>query len=61
VAPRTLTAPPTDRANWRKLLRLCHPDAGGDSDLFVWVRNLQEHVAAELEAEAGGRGSYGTV
>jgi hypothetical protein len=29
------------------LLRLVHPDSGGSSDLFVWVRNLQEHVAGD--------------
>ena len=44
---RTLTAPPTDRALWKKLLRHVHPDAGGDGDLFVWVRELQEHVAGD--------------
>ncbi len=47
VSPRTLAAPPTDRRYWRRLLRLAHPDAGGDGDLFVWVRNLQEHVAGD--------------
>jgi hypothetical protein len=31
---------------WRKLLRLTHPDAGGDHDLFVWARELQERVRA---------------
>src|SRR5215211_1598373 len=30
---------------WKRLLRHVHPDAGGDGDLFVWVRELQEHVA----------------
>jgi hypothetical protein len=44
---RTVTAPPTDRGMWRKLLRCVHPDAGGDDALFVWVRNLQEHVAGD--------------
>lgn len=44
---RTATAPPADRSYWRRLIRRCHPDAGGDSDLFVWVRNLQEHVAGD--------------
>lgn len=48
--PRTATAPPTDRAYWRRLLRLVHPDAGGSSDLFVWVRNLQEYVAGDAIA-----------
>ncbi len=45
--PRTDTAPPTDRRYWRRLLRLAHPDAGGSSDLFAWVRNLQEYVAGD--------------
>ena len=44
---RTLTAPPTDRTYWRKVLRLAHPDSGGDEDLFIWLRNLQEHVAGD--------------
>src|SRR5215203_3304413 len=45
--PRTLTAPPTDRRYWRRLLRVVHPDAGGDGDLFVWTRALQEYVAGD--------------
>jgi hypothetical protein len=44
---RTATAPPTDRDHWRRLLRLCHPDQGGDHDLFIWVTNLKEHVAGD--------------
>jgi hypothetical protein len=47
VSPRALTAPPTDRRYWRRLLRLVHPDQGGSDDLFVWVRHLQEHVAGD--------------
>jgi len=27
---------------WRRLMRRCHPDAGGDEDLFVWVRELEQ-------------------
>jgi len=42
---RTLTPAPTDPRMWRRLLRLAHPDQGGTDDLFVWVRELQEHVA----------------
>jgi hypothetical protein len=49
--PRTQTALPTNRSMWCKLLRRCHPccppDAGGDADLFVWVRELQGHVAGD--------------
>jgi len=32
---------------WRRLLRLAHPDAGGDAALFVWCRHLQEYVAGD--------------
>jgi hypothetical protein len=41
---RTLAAAPTDRSMWRRLLRIVHPDTGGDEDLFIWTRNVQEHV-----------------
>lgn len=44
---RTLTALPTDRGYWRKLLRVVHPDHSGDHDLFVWVTALREHVAGD--------------
>lgn len=42
---RTLTAPPTDRSYWKRLLARVHPDQGGSDDLFVWARSLQEHVS----------------
>jgi hypothetical protein len=48
--PRTLTAPPTDRSMWRKLLRVVHPDSSpviGDGELFVWCRSLQEYVVGD--------------
>jgi hypothetical protein len=45
--PRTLTAPPTDRRYWRRLLRLVHPDGAGDHDLFIWTRSLFEHIAGD--------------
>ena len=32
---------------WRRLLRLTHPDAGGDEELFVWTRHLQELVVGD--------------
>jgi hypothetical protein len=32
---------------WRRLLRVCHPDGAGDDTLFVWVRELQQHVARD--------------
>jgi len=41
---------------WRRLLRHVHPDTGGDAELFVWVRNLQEHVAGDSIEEAPHRG-----
>jgi hypothetical protein len=44
---RTLTAPPTDRSYWKRLLRCVHPDHGGDAELFVWVRELQQHVTGD--------------
>ncbi len=44
---RTVTAPPTDRSMWRRLLRSVHPDAGGDHDLFIWTDALREHVAGD--------------
>ncbi len=47
MSPRILTAPPTDRSMWRRLLRLAHPDAGGDDALFVWCRHLQDYVAGD--------------
>jgi hypothetical protein len=36
--------PPTDRAMWRRLLARAHPDAGGDDELFVWAKSLEELV-----------------
>jgi hypothetical protein len=32
---------------WRLLLRRCHPDAGGTDDLFIWARELREHVTGD--------------
>jgi hypothetical protein len=32
---------------WRRLLRLAHPDGAGEHELFVWVRELHEHVAGD--------------
>ncbi len=45
--PRALTAPPTDRTMWRRLLRCVHPDTGGDHELFVWADALREYVAGD--------------
>jgi hypothetical protein len=44
---RTLTEPPTSRRMWRKVLKRCHPDHGGDGDLFIWVSNVYEHLAGD--------------
>lgn len=32
---------------WRRLVARCHPDQGGDHDLFVWAQNVREHVASD--------------
>jgi hypothetical protein len=29
---------------WRRLLARAHPDAGGDDELFVWAKSLEELV-----------------
>jgi hypothetical protein len=47
LTPHTLTAPPTDRGYWRRLLAAVHPDRGGDHDLFVWTTALHELVAGD--------------
>jgi hypothetical protein len=44
---RTLTAPPTDKRMWRRLMALVHPDRGGCHELFVWVTGLHEYVAGD--------------
>jgi hypothetical protein len=41
--------PPTDRAMWRRLLARVHPDAGGDEELFVWAKSLEELVRATAQ------------
>ena len=46
MSPRTATLPATDGAMWRKLLSRVHPDAGGEHELFIWTRAVQEHVLA---------------
>ena len=45
MAARTATPAPNDAAMWRRLLRLAHPDTGGDAGLFVWAREMQERIA----------------
>lgn len=34
------------------MLRLAHPDHGGEHDLFVWVQALREHVAGDYIEDA---------
>ena len=36
---RTLTPAPTDRSMWRRLLRVVHPDGGGDGDPVTTIRS----------------------
>jgi hypothetical protein len=55
VTPRTLTAAPTDRSMWRRLLRLTHPDGAGSHDLFIWARSLYEHVTGDAIEDARTR------
>ncbi len=47
MMPRTPTLPPTEPLMWRKLLARTHPDAGGNHELFIWTRNLQEVVCSQ--------------
>src|SRR3954470_17931102 len=47
-----------DRTYWRRLLATVHPDRdNGDSELFVWLTALREHVegCAQLELPASSR------
>lgn len=55
MTPRTLTPPPTDKAMWRRLMRLAHPDGAGEHDLFIWVKHVFEHVAGEPPVHDLGR------
>jgi hypothetical protein len=56
LSPRLDTVAPTDRSMWRMLLKRCHPDHGGEHDLFVWLQALYEHVAGNAIEDA--RTSY---
>ena len=38
---------------WRRLLARAHPDAGGDDELFVWAKSLEEVVARLSKAQDG--------
>lgn len=41
---RTQTAPPTDARLWRLILARCHPDAGGNEEVFVFAQGVREAV-----------------
>ncbi len=44
MTPRT-PAPLLDRSYWRRLMSVVHPDRdGGDSELFIFLQSLREHV-----------------
>jgi hypothetical protein len=32
---------------WKRVLRRCHPDTGGDHSLFIWVNSVFVHVAGD--------------
>lgn len=34
---------------WRRFLARVHPDAGGDEELFVWAKSLEELVCATAQ------------
>lgn len=45
----------SDKSMWRKLRAKCHPDSGGQHELFIWVDELREQVsilAWKLESHA---------
>jgi hypothetical protein len=49
MSPRTVCAPPTDAALWRRLTARAHPDAGGDHDLFIWANSVRDYVLSGVE------------
>jgi hypothetical protein len=50
MSPRVVTHPPDDKSMWRRLVARTHPDAGGDSDLFVWTMATREAICGALGA-----------
>lgn len=48
---RMATPALNDRSMWRRLFLRIHPDQGGDGELFVWTRELLEHIEGRT---AGG-------
>lgn len=53
---QTTTPAPTDAAMWRRLFLRVHPDQGGDGELFVWARELQERVMGGCGCAGAGFG-----
>lgn len=45
MSPRTQTKPIDDPKMWRRLIALTHPDRGGDGDVFIWVREVEQKVS----------------
>lgn len=44
----TLAPLATERAIWRRLKARAHPDAGGDHELFLFVKALEERLAGDV-------------
>lgn len=40
---------PSDKDMWKRLLKRCHPDTGGDHELFLWIQEVRRHVVEEPE------------
>ncbi len=57
MSPRTPALPPNDRGMWRKVIARCHPDAGGEHELFIWSMATRDVVCGgELGSEIPRRG-----
>lgn len=48
----TLTPAPTDKSMWSKVLLRCHPDHGGDDDLFICGHAARENIDSALVRRA---------
>ncbi len=56
MSPRTPTHPPNDPKMWRRLVARCHPDAGGDGELFIWAAATRDTICGgELGSETPRR------
>jgi hypothetical protein len=57
MSPNTPTHPPNHPGMWRKVIARCHPDAGGEHDLFIWSMATRDVVCGgELGSEIPRRG-----